>query len=162
MNCYNHPNKDALAMCINCGRGLCNECMSSKAGLCVSCYHAYLRVKIKKALLYLGILAVIGVIGYLWDPMGKEGLSQNGLSCYMLMATCTGIFLITGKLQIPTITFWGSCATDVGIQMLLFMLIKLVIAIVLGTFLLPIIIVWQVATIITNIIRLRKSSLTKS
>ncbi len=157
MNCYNHPEKEATAICVHCGRGICNECMSPKVGLCMMCYQDYLRGKIKRSLVYLVLLVVIGIIGYYWDPMGKEGLNENGMSCYMLMATCTGIFLITGKLQYSTITFVGSGATDVGILMLLFMLIKLIIAIVLGVLLLPIIIIWQVATIIRNIILLRKT-----
>ncbi len=158
MNCYNHPDRSALAICTSCGGGICNECMSPKTGLCVKCYKKYLRGKIVQAIKYLGLLAVIGVIGYLWDPMGKEGMSQAGISSYMLMATCTGIFLLIGKLQIPNITFIGSGATDVGIMMLLIMIIKFIIAVVLGVILLPIIIIWQVATIIINILRLRKSS----
>lgn len=91
MNCHNHPHKDATAICTVCGQGLCNDCISSASGLCKSCYNAFLNGRIKSAISYLAILAVIGIIGYLWDPMGKEGMSQSGVSCYMLMATCTGI-----------------------------------------------------------------------
>ncbi len=33
MNCYNHPDRSALAICTSCGGGICNECMSPKTGL---------------------------------------------------------------------------------------------------------------------------------
>ena len=33
MNCYNHPNKEAVGTCIDCGKGLCNECMDHYSAL---------------------------------------------------------------------------------------------------------------------------------
>lgn len=155
MNCHNHPHRNATAICTACGQGLCNDCISSKSGLCKSCYDAFLSGKIKSAISYLAILAVIGIIGYLWDPMGKEGMSQSGVSCYMLMATCTGIFLISGKIRIPAITFLAAGANNVGLVMLLTMLVKFVIAVVLGALLLPFIIIWQLFVIILNIGRIK-------
>lgn len=156
MNSYNHTERNTTAICTSCGKGLCNECISSKAGLCMMCYHAYLRGKVINAIKYLILLAIIGVIGYLWDPMGKEGMPQSGVSSYILMATCTGIFLISGRLRLPSITFVGSGANDVGIMMLLMMIIKFIIAVFLGTLLLPAIIIWQLSVIVLNIVRLRK------
>ncbi len=119
MKCYNHPYVNATSICTVCGRGICNECVSSKPGLCKSCYNNHLRGKVKSAVLSLIIIAVIGIIGYLWDPIGKDGMSQSGLSSYMLMATCTGIFLISGRIRIPAIAFLATGANNVGFMMLL-------------------------------------------
>lgn len=73
----------------------------------------------------------------------------------MLMATCTGIFLISGKIRIPVITFLAAGANNVGFVMLLTMLVKFVIAVVLGALLLPFIIIWQLFVIILNIGRIK-------
>lgn len=27
MKCYNHPDRDAVGTCVDCGKGLCQECM---------------------------------------------------------------------------------------------------------------------------------------
>lgn len=157
MNCHNHPQREATAICTECGQALCNECVSSKSGLCKSCYDTILSGKIIVAVSYLVILAVIGVIGYLWDPMGKDGMSESGNSCYMLMAICTGLFLISGRIQLPAITFLAAGANNVGFVMLFAMLVKFIIAVVLGSLLLPFVIIWQLFVIVFNIIKIKNN-----
>lgn len=98
MNCSNHPDRSATAICSVCGKGLCNDCISSKPGLCKDCYEAYVRNKVTTAMTYFVMLIIIGIIGYKWDFMGNETYSQPGTSCYTLMAICTGR-LNTDKVQ---------------------------------------------------------------
>lgn len=158
MNCCNHPDRNATAICTACGKGICNECLSSKSGLCKDCYNVYLQKKVSTAVIYLIALVIIGIIGYYGDFMGRDGMSQQGASCYMLMATCTGIFLISGKIQLPAITFLAMGVNNIGIMMLLVMLIKFIIAVILGAVLMPFIIVWQILTIVLNLSRIKKNN----
>lgn len=161
MNCCNHPDRSATAICTACGKAICNECISSKAGLCKNCYKAYLHSKVVTAIVYLIAIVIIGIIGYNTDFMGRDGYSQQGASCYMLMATCTGLFLISGKIKIPLITFLAMGANNVGIMMLFVMILKFILAVILGSILLPFIIIWQISIIALNFSRIKKNDQAK-
>ena len=47
MNCYNHPIQPAVAQCIDCGKGLCNQCATAYCTpICNSCNK--LRIKTER------------------------------------------------------------------------------------------------------------------
>ena len=66
MKCYHHPERDAVAVCTECGRGLCKECASFYAKpLCPECaVSKALRIKqnLEKACLLFVALAVVFLI----------------------------------------------------------------------------------------------------
>lgn len=66
MKCYHHPDRDAVAVCTECGRGLCKECASFYAKpLCPECaVSKALRIKqnLEKACLLFVALAVVFLI----------------------------------------------------------------------------------------------------
>lgn len=122
--------------------------------MCKSCYNTYLRSKVRSAVLYLVILVVAGIIGYLLNPKGTDAASQPEVSSYMLMATFTGFYILSGKMRIPAIAFLAAGANNVGFMMLLVLLVKFFIAVTLGLFLLPFIILWQILVIVCNLSRI--------
>ena len=66
MKCYHHPDRDAVAVCTECGRGLCKECASFYAKpFCPECaVSKALRIKqnLEKACLLFVALAVVFLI----------------------------------------------------------------------------------------------------
>ncbi len=66
MKCYHHPDRDAVAVCTECGRGLCKECASFYAKpLCSECaVSKALRIKqnLEKACLLFAALTVMFLI----------------------------------------------------------------------------------------------------
>lgn len=51
MNCFAHPETNAVAQCSRCRKGICTVCAHStdKATLCFSCYESLLRAEIARA-----------------------------------------------------------------------------------------------------------------
>ena len=48
MNCYNHSNEVAVATCIDCGKGLCDECARMYTiPICNACN--FIRIKVEKS-----------------------------------------------------------------------------------------------------------------
>lgn len=149
MNCFYHTNQPAVTVCPICGKGLCVEC-AKEATVCKSCRHAKVKSSIKSALSYLIILTVIGTIGYFWDFMGSDTHSENGISAYTLMAFCTGAYLLFGKFQFRSrYIFIGDIAT-IGLFQILLLIFKAVLALAIGIFFTPIIILWQIILLAKN------------
>ena len=66
MKCYHHPDRDAVATCTECGRGLCKECADvySKP-LCADCAVSYakrIKENLEKAYLLSAILLLFSAI----------------------------------------------------------------------------------------------------
>lgn len=65
MKCYNHHDRDAFAVCTNCGKGLCLECAVDKNGrmVCKDNQKCAERCNFVKGLLILILL--IGIVSVL-------------------------------------------------------------------------------------------------
>lgn len=67
MRCFYHPDRDAVAQCVDCGRGLCHECASKwNPPTCDGCGVSYAEIAKKRLALIrgFGIAGIIcGIIG---------------------------------------------------------------------------------------------------
>lgn len=63
MNCYNHPDREAVATCTDCGKGLCQECASHwTIPLCDGCNFnrwSNQASAAKKELIYMAVCGVV-------------------------------------------------------------------------------------------------------
>ncbi|MDR2724463.1 MAG: hypothetical protein LBC90_00020 [Candidatus Adiutrix sp.] len=72
MNCYNHPERDAVAQCRECSKGLCRECADilPPPPICLTCAGAYAHTAIR-AITGLQIRCVFLLIwGVFWTLFG--------------------------------------------------------------------------------------------
>lgn len=155
MNCYFHTNQPALAVCPICGKGLCAVC-AKESTVCVSCRHAKVMSSITSTLVYLIILTIIGTIGYFWDFMGNDSHSENGLSAYILIAFCTGVYLLFGKFQFKSRYIFTGDVTTIGFLQIIMLVFKAALALAIGIIFTPIIILWQIITLAKNYHRLSR------
>ncbi len=150
MNCFNHPNESAVAICPSCGRAMCPYCVSKGSTVCHDCKNIYLKAKVAIAIKYLVLLAVIGLVGYFWDFMGKPDMPDKGLSAYLLMSICTGAYFLIGKFSFGNKYILVFDSVSWSVFMLLGMLLKIFLALIIGVFLTPVIIGWQTIVIVRN------------
>lgn len=77
MKCYNHPDQEAIAQCIDCGKGLCQECATRwDPPICDSCQNrrgnAELASLNREVMLYAG-LSIVGIVfGFVMASSMKE------------------------------------------------------------------------------------------
>lgn len=64
MKCINHPDRDAVANCQTCGKGLCQECaeLIKPIPQCVSCFKNDLTVEKREIIKSLAISTLVGII----------------------------------------------------------------------------------------------------
>ena len=66
MKCYHHPDRDAVAACMECGRGLCKECASYYTKpLCSECAVSkalHIKGNLEKACLLFAVLALLSLV----------------------------------------------------------------------------------------------------
>ena len=73
MKCYYHPEREIVATCTQCGKGLCKECASKwEPALCNECAHdlieqkrAYLKRAISSGIVIFAIGTIIGLISFI-------------------------------------------------------------------------------------------------
>ena len=63
MKCYNHHDRDAFAICTNCGKGLCLECMKEIKGKTVCKNNKKCKPACKCIIIGLTLLASLTAIG---------------------------------------------------------------------------------------------------
>lgn len=151
MNCYNHPNVPAVAVCPVCGKAYCRDCMPVGTVICKLCMSNSIRLKVRTALIYLATLIVIGCIGYMWDFMGHPGSPEKGLSAYMLMSFCTGLYFLFGRFRVGSVNIYVFDGATAGIMMLVGFVLKLIMAFLIGIVFMPIVILWQLLIILKNV-----------
>ena len=140
MKCYNHPHKDAIAQCSDCGKGLCEECATKwKPPTCDDCMKNYVNNELSSVnseLMFYVILSIVGgVAGGLLALQGKHvSLSTNIFGIFYL-AICFPIYVAGWKwlnkitdyfIFLGTIKFW-----------LIYIFIKLCFSAIVGIFALP-------------------------
>lgn len=145
MNCYYHPDRQAVAQCVDCGKGLCQECAgpnTKKVPLCPDCAKKRLRKSIRAGIIYFLVLAIVYFIGY------EVGMNTNNHENwgYLFMALWTGLGLMSGKFEIPFLT--TLLAPTAGCVL---MVIKFILAMVIGAILTIPIALWNLFVLIRNI-----------
>lgn len=106
MKCYHHPDRDAVATCTECGRGLCKECADvySKP-LCADCAVSYakrIKENLEKAYLLSAILLLFSAILIFSpgvDPHAEGFIAAFFIACvpygwYKLSAITPRMFLV--------------------------------------------------------------------
>lgn len=109
MKCYHHPDRDAVAYCGNCGRGLCSECSDRyDPVLCEKCAQEIISdqraedaVNLKKAKrtlktlrIIMIVFAVLGVLGGILTLTSGSGKISDVLS--MVLGVPLSIWFILG------------------------------------------------------------------
>ncbi|MEM2924180.1 MAG: B-box zinc finger protein [Methanocellales archaeon] len=85
LNCVNHPQNQAIAICNNCGKSICNKCLEIVSGknYCGDCASAFFGEHvIQKASLWWYFLPILfgiagGVIGYLFFRKVNPKMAVN-------------------------------------------------------------------------------------
>jgi hypothetical protein len=77
INCYNHPDRPAVAQCSDCGKGLCAQCASDYARpICNACNRKRINIEkdgiVKELLLTLGLGIVLAVLFVRWIDAGHD------------------------------------------------------------------------------------------
>lgn len=66
MKCYNHHDRDAFGVCVNCGKGLCLECMNENSAVVAcndkNCVSKFKHIKIARMILYILLAVVITLL----------------------------------------------------------------------------------------------------
>jgi len=142
LKCYNHPQRDAIAQCSDCGKGLCEECATKwKPPTCYDCMKNYVNNEMSSVngelIIYI-ILAIIGAVfggtmGMGHGPMAKSSADAlfliiiYALSFPMYLAGWRWLNKITDYFVfLGTIQFW-----------IIYIAIKLVCSAMVGLFALP-------------------------
>lgn len=80
MNCYYHADRQAVAQCIDCGKGLCSECASHyDKPICMDCVmnrNQELKSSAFKSLASLIIGIVLGIVFYIINKSGSDGPTE--------------------------------------------------------------------------------------
>lgn len=147
MNCTRHHDQPAVAVCSDCGKGLCAQCAGNKAEpLCPECRRIRRRVAVVAGVVYLVSYALLFYLGHRLNFLSSEASpDQRILSGYLLMAAVSGWQFINSimRWRLTQASVLGWCAYGV---------VKLLASIVIGIVTAPVTVVWNIVRIIANII----------
>lgn len=134
MNCFLHPNRYAVAQCVDCHKGLCQQCASKYTiPICDTCNN---KRCIKERIEYtkpITICIILYIIGYHIELLGPD----RHLGAYMLMSAYAGWKFINKFL--PTFFVWFSLRS-----IFMFYLLKLSVSMVIGFFTTPLYMVYSI------------------
>ena len=136
MKCYNHPQKDAIAQCSDCGKGLCEECATKwKPPTCDDCMKNYVDNEMSSLNGELMIYIGIAIAGAIFGGILGNGTHSNPLGLIIMYAFCFP-FYFAGWKWLNKITdhfaFFGTAKF-----WLIYIAIKLVFSGMVGVFALP-------------------------
>ena len=122
MKCFNHPEREAVATCQKCGKGLCRECAEKYTPcMCESCAVQTQRAKQQQALrkeeerkqkyknalvdtrsefigtCVIGIVVMIGFTVFMGNPFNRPETYPTFMDCLLFFVTCF-VFLSDGNL----------------------------------------------------------------
>ncbi|MCL2859047.1 MAG: hypothetical protein FWF46_00435 [Oscillospiraceae bacterium] len=90
MNCYNHEEKEAVAQCSDCGKGLCKECAEKYQAVnliicddCASARNNYDKGTFTKTIVMAVVAFVIGLVISI-----VMGLPAGGLIVFSILTAC--------------------------------------------------------------------------
>ena len=101
MNCFEHPQKPAVGMCTNCGRGLCKECTTVVEGL-LSCRGACQNEITRKRQLMAKQERAADERAVVYGTSGKmyqQAFASTAL--FGLLFIVGGVFLLYGQNTLP-------------------------------------------------------------
>lgn len=128
MNCYYHPNRNAVAQCIDCHKGLCQQCATIYT--IPICNKWNEKRQINERMEYikpLVICLILYIIGYNIEIMGPD----KTFGAYMMMCAYGGWKFINRFC--PAVFIWFSLKS-----IIMFYLIKFAISMFIGFFATPI------------------------
>lgn len=65
MKCYNHPDRDAIAQCGSCGKGLCEECAKKwNPPICDDCQRNNINAELKSINSELTLYKILATVGF--------------------------------------------------------------------------------------------------
>lgn len=151
MNCFNHPDRPAVAQCLDCGKGLCAECAAAYSiPLCDTCAHrrrnAERRRIIKELVLTFGIGILLAMLfvklfdGGYHSPFWFDAMLFF-VATYVFAGAVAGWRTLTRVapsrlLLLPIGSIWFLLAWLTG--WLAFLLVKLALSFCVGVAMLPI------------------------
>jgi putative membrane protein len=140
MNCYNHSNEVAVATCIDCGKGLCDECARMYTiPICNACN--FIRIKVEKSSILkrwgisLGIAILLTIL--FCTNGGDKEFSTDNITIKMLYLFVgipygwRALNVITPKFSLILPVYWAFIAC------ILYFFIKGIISSIIGFFILP-------------------------
>ena len=141
MKCFYHTTEQAVAQCIDCGKGLCASCASKyELPICDSCNKKRKSIEIVQYIKPLIICAILYIIGTNLDFMGPTS-AFNG---YMVMSIYAGWKVIDQF--IPNLFVWFNLKA-----ILWYYLIRVAISMFIGAFTTPIYLIYCVVRVIKTI-----------
>lgn len=143
MKCYNHPAKDAIAQCGECGKGVCEECAKKwDPPICDDCLRNNINAEfdsINSELKLYIILAIVGaVVGVFVSSSGSRGEEGRLIMIFLgagWIALCLPVYAAGWK--------WMNHLTDrvalfgTPAFWLIYLFIKLMFSAAVGMFALP-------------------------
>jgi hypothetical protein len=93
MNCHIHTDRDAVAMCKSCGKGLCSECANvytkPSCDACVKQYYAGVVAEKRKPIIN---TAVVAILGFLVGLSIANKPSETLFAGLLIMVMCLSIY----------------------------------------------------------------------
>lgn len=127
MNCYYHPNRNAVAQCMDCHKGLCLQCATKYTiPICDACNGKRRTKERTEYIKPLIICLLLYIIGYNLEIMG----SDRAFRAYMVMCAYGGWKFINSFC--PRVFIWFSFRS-----IFLFYLIKFALSMFIGFFVTP-------------------------
>jgi len=151
MNCYNHQTQPAVAVCTDCGKGLCGTCASNYlTPLCTPCNKSRISSEksgiIKEMLLTFGVGILLAILFVRWMDAGHSyPLSHKIISYTVFSYVFSGI--IPGWKTLTRITPNIFLFLPI-IGWVLFFIVKLALSLVVGLVMLPIRTVRNIARLV--------------
>lgn len=137
MNCYYHPDHDAVAQCADCGKGLCRSCATRfTIPICPECNGVRRRSELRGCIVPLLLCGLLFAIGYNSEFMGPDRLFGD----YMLMSVYGGWKFINRFC--PFVFVWFSVEA-----IFWYFLIKVALSMLIGFFVTPVYLgycVWRI------------------
>lgn len=118
MNCFYHAEREAVAQCQNCGKGLCRECASLlNQPYCIDCVREYAGEQKKQMIKCIVLGLVIGITfsiwmesaAYLmfgWIPFGYTFLSKLTPKFFIVMPIVGWVIYFAVKILIAYFIGW--------------------------------------------------------
>lgn len=146
MNCYNHPEKAAVATCSQCGKGLCADCANTYSiTICTSCNLKTYNSRITYQALSLLLYVLAFYLGYTYLSGDFKPLHSG----YLAMS------LVAGWRFLNKVSFLQLTVASLPMWIILWVL-KLLLSVVTGFFLSSFIILWSIFKLVQDWIRLRE------
>lgn len=139
MNCYYHPSRKAVAQCPDCHKGLCYKCAHKyNIPLCDECNNKRKSNYISNYLGPIVVCLILFITGCCMKFMGPDPL----LNGYIIMSIYGGWMALNHFL--PTILVWFNLSS-----VFWYIVIKLILALILGVFITPIYLIFCVYKLIS-------------